>query len=95
MQSLVSPLSSRILLPQVGKTSESVDGGESGEGGGVTGRVFSSPSGVPGIQWRPGIGNPFQSQHEGVCFTLFCPYVIAMPNMMESMWEWNGSFHWK
>ncbi|XP_023756787.1 general negative regulator of transcription subunit 3 isoform X2 [Lactuca sativa] len=67
MQSLVSPLSSRILLPQVGKTSESVDGGESGEGGGVTGRVFSSPSGVPGIQWRPGIGNPFQSQHEGFC----------------------------
>ncbi|CAI9289790.1 unnamed protein product [Lactuca saligna] len=65
MQSLVSPLSSRMLLPQVGKTSESVGGGESGEGGGVTGRVFSSPSGVPGIQWRPGIGNPFQSQHEG------------------------------
>ncbi|CAH1420127.1 unnamed protein product [Lactuca virosa] len=65
VQPLVSPLSSRMLLPQVAKTSETVGGGESGEGGGMAGRVFSSPSGVPGIQWRPGIGNPFQTQHEG------------------------------
>ncbi|KAI3822727.1 hypothetical protein L1987_10324 [Smallanthus sonchifolius] len=63
---LVSPFSSRMVLPPGGKTSDAVSGGDSGgngEAGGVTSRVFSS-YGVPGIQWRP--GSPFQSQHEGV-----------------------------
>ncbi|KAL4591799.1 hypothetical protein LXL04_004771 [Taraxacum kok-saghyz] len=58
-QPLVSSLNSRMVLPQVVKTSES--GG--GELDGVTGRMFPSPSGVSGIQWRP--GNPFQSPQEG------------------------------
>lgn len=61
VQPLVSSLNSRMLLPPVSKTSDAVGGGENGESGGITGRVFPSPS---GIQWRP--GNPFQSQHEGV-----------------------------
>ncbi|KAJ9554842.1 hypothetical protein OSB04_009456 [Centaurea solstitialis] len=65
VQPLVSSLSSRMILSQGAKVSDGVgpgDGGNNGEAGGVTGRVFP-PSGVPGIQWRP--GNPFQNQHEG------------------------------
>ncbi|KAK1429247.1 hypothetical protein QVD17_11453 [Tagetes erecta] len=61
---LVSSLSSRMILPSGGKTSDAVSGSDSGgngEAGGVTSRAFSS-SGVPGIQWRP--GSPFQSQNE-------------------------------
>ncbi|XP_024971259.1 CCR4-NOT transcription complex subunit 3-like isoform X5 [Cynara cardunculus var. scolymus] len=38
------------------------DNGNASEAGGMTARVFS-PSGVPGIQWRP--GSSFQNQHEG------------------------------
>ncbi|KAL8217097.1 hypothetical protein R6Q57_023934 [Mikania cordata] len=63
---LVSPLSSRMVLPPSGKTSDAVSSGDSGSNGeavGVSSRVFSS-SGVPGIQWRP--GSPFQSQPDGV-----------------------------
>ncbi|KAL4578257.1 hypothetical protein LXL04_014377 [Taraxacum kok-saghyz] len=69
---VVSSLSSRMMLPQSGG-GKSGDGGDNGNGngngnggeGGVGGmgtRVFS-PSGVPGIQWRP--GSSFQTQHEG------------------------------
>ncbi|CAI9274783.1 unnamed protein product [Lactuca saligna] len=58
----VSSLSSRMMLPQSGVKSTNGDNGNGGEGGGMGTRVFS-PSGVPGIQWRPGIS--FQTQHEG------------------------------
>ncbi|KAI7735411.1 hypothetical protein M8C21_033012, partial [Ambrosia artemisiifolia] len=63
---LVSSISSRMILPPGGKTSDAVTSGDNGsnvEAGGVTSRLFTA-SGVPGIQWRP--GSPFQSQHEGV-----------------------------
>ncbi|KVH90623.1 CCR4-NOT complex, subunit 3/ 5 [Cynara cardunculus var. scolymus] len=65
VQPLVSSLSSRMILSQGAKISDAVgagDSGNNGEAGGMTGRVFP-PSGVAGIQWRP--GNPFQNQHEG------------------------------
>ncbi|CAH1428753.1 unnamed protein product [Lactuca virosa] len=58
----VSSLSSRMMLPQSGVKSTDGDNGNGGEGGGMGTRVFS-PSGVPGIQWRP--GSSFQTQHEG------------------------------
>nr|XP_043631689.1 CCR4-NOT transcription complex subunit 3 isoform X2 [Erigeron canadensis] len=58
----VSSLGNRMMLPQSVKTSDGADNGNGGEAGGLTSRVFS-PSGVPGIQWRP--GSSFQSQHEG------------------------------
>ncbi|XP_023745123.1 uncharacterized protein LOC111893291 isoform X1 [Lactuca sativa] len=58
----VSSLSSRIMLPQSGVKTSDGDNGNGGEGGGMGTRVFS-PSGVPGIQWRP--GSSFQTQHEG------------------------------
>ncbi|XP_010257713.1 PREDICTED: general negative regulator of transcription subunit 3-like isoform X2 [Nelumbo nucifera] len=64
MQPLVSPLSNRILLPQVSKGNDgtgSADSNNSGEGAVVGGRVFS-PSVVPGVQWRP--GTSFQTQNE-------------------------------
>ncbi|CAI9266142.1 unnamed protein product [Lactuca saligna] len=59
----VSSLSSRMMLPQSGVKSTDGDNGNGGEGGGMGTRVFS-PSGVPGIQWRP--GSSFQTQHEGI-----------------------------
>ncbi|WJX83114.1 hypothetical protein P8452_65798 [Trifolium repens] len=61
---LVSPLSNRLILPQVGKANDgptSVDSGTVSEAAAVSGRVFS-PSGVPGMQWRP--GSPFQNQND-------------------------------
>ncbi|XP_024971238.1 general negative regulator of transcription subunit 3-like isoform X2 [Cynara cardunculus var. scolymus] len=61
----VSSLSNRMILPQGVKTSDAFSSGDNGnasEAGGMTARVFS-PSGVPGIQWRP--GSSFQNQHEG------------------------------
>ncbi|KAI3518781.1 hypothetical protein L1887_07594 [Cichorium endivia] len=58
----VSSLSSRMMLPQSGKSGDGGDNGNGGEGGGMGTRVFS-PSGVTGIQWRP--GSSFQNQHEG------------------------------
>nr|KAJ0227281.1 hypothetical protein LSAT_V11C100025520 [Lactuca sativa] len=58
----VSSLSSRMMLPQSGVKSTDGDNGNGGEGDGMGTRVFS-PSGVPGIQWRP--GSSFQTQHEG------------------------------
>lgn len=62
----VSSLSNRMMLPQGAKTSDvGGDNGNGGESGGMAARVFS-PSGVPGIQWRP--GTSFQNQHDGVCY---------------------------
>lgn len=70
MQSVVSPVSNRIILPQAAKANDGLGSAETGnvsEGGVMGGRVFS-PSGVPGIQWRP--GSSFQNQNEAVCATL-------------------------
>lgn len=57
----VSPLNNRMMLPQSVKTNDG-DNANGGDAGGMTTRVFS-PSGVSGIQWRP--GSSFQNQHEG------------------------------
>ncbi|XP_004493142.1 uncharacterized protein [Cicer arietinum] len=64
VQPLVSPLSNRLILPQVGKANDgsaSVDSSTVNETAAVSGRVFS-PSVVPGMQWRP--GSPFQNQND-------------------------------
>ncbi|KAL5097744.1 hypothetical protein RYX36_002071 [Vicia faba] len=64
VQPLVSPLSNRLILPQVGKTNDgtaSVDSSTVNEAAAVSGRVFS-PSVVPGMQWRP--GSPFPNQKD-------------------------------
>lgn len=64
VQPLVSPLSNRLILPQVGKGNDgtaSVDSSIVNEAAAVSGRVFS-PSVVPGMQWRP--GSPFQNQND-------------------------------
>ncbi|CAI8613590.1 unnamed protein product [Vicia faba] len=64
VQPLVSPLSNRLILPQVGKTNDgtaSVDSSTVNEAAAVSGRVFS-PSVVPGMQWRP--GSPFPNQND-------------------------------
>lgn len=64
VQPLVSPLSNRLILPQVGKANDgatSVDSSIVNEAAAVSGRVFS-PSVVPGMQWRP--GSPFQNQND-------------------------------
>ncbi|GMI79238.1 hypothetical protein like AT5G18230 [Hibiscus trionum] len=63
-QSLVSPLSNRMILPQPAKANDgnaSVDSSNLGESAGIPGRVFS-PSMVSGMQWRP--GSSFQNQNE-------------------------------
>ncbi|KAE8695451.1 CCR4-NOT transcription complex subunit 3 [Hibiscus syriacus] len=63
-QSLVSPLSNRMILPQPAKANDgtaSVDSNILGESTGIPGRVFS-PSIVSGMQWRP--GSTFQNQNE-------------------------------
>ncbi|XP_028780174.1 CCR4-NOT transcription complex subunit 3 isoform X2 [Neltuma alba] len=63
-QPLLSPLSNRMMLPQAVKANDgtgSVDPNSVNEAAAVSGRVFS-PSGVPGMQWRP--GSPFQNQNE-------------------------------
>ncbi|KAG5100979.1 hypothetical protein AAZX31_16G039800 [Glycine max] len=62
VQPLVSPLSNRLILPQAAKANDgivSVDSSTVNEA--AAGRVFS-PSGVPGMQWRP--GSPFQNQND-------------------------------
>ncbi|XP_061358288.1 uncharacterized protein LOC133302510 isoform X2 [Gastrolobium bilobum] len=64
VQPLVSPLSNRLILPQVAKTNDgtaSVDSSTVNEAAAASGRVFS-PSMVPGMQWRP--GSPFQNQND-------------------------------
>ncbi|KAL2335079.1 hypothetical protein Fmac_016292 [Flemingia macrophylla] len=65
VQPLVSPLSNRMIMPQVARANDgtsSVDPTNANEAATVSGRVFS-PSAVPGMQWRP--GSPFQNQNEG------------------------------
>ncbi|KAH1077279.1 hypothetical protein AAZX31_19G097400 [Glycine max] len=62
VQPLVSPLSNRLILPQAAKANDGtvlVDSSTVNEA--ASGRVFS-PSGVPGMQWRP--GSPFQNQND-------------------------------
>ncbi|XP_057437678.1 uncharacterized protein LOC130729852 isoform X2 [Lotus japonicus] len=63
VQPLVSPLSNRLILPQVAKANDgmSADSSTVNEAAAVSGRVFS-PSVVPGMQWRP--GSPFQNQND-------------------------------
>ncbi|XP_022864954.1 general negative regulator of transcription subunit 3-like isoform X2 [Olea europaea var. sylvestris] len=64
MQSLVSPVGNRMVLPQAAKANDglgSADTGNASEGGVMGGRVFS-PSGVAGMQWRP--GSSFQNPNE-------------------------------
>ena len=66
-QSLVSPLSNRMVLPQAAKAndgSSSVDSSNPSESAGLPGRAFS-PSMVSGMQWRS--GSSFQNQNELVC----------------------------
>ncbi|XP_056171455.1 uncharacterized protein LOC115683302 isoform X2 [Syzygium oleosum] len=56
MQSLVSPLDNRIILPQGLKANEVtgfVDSGSGAEGASLVGRIFSPPV-VTGMEWRPG-----------------------------------------
>jgi len=63
---LVSPLSNRMIMPQVARASDgtsSVDSSNANEGATVSGRVFS-PSAISGMQWRP--GSPFQNQSDVV-----------------------------
>lgn len=76
VQPLVSPLSNRLILPQAAKANDGtvlVDSSTVNEA--AAGRVFS-PSGVPGMQWRP--GSPFQNQNDAVSFLLLCYYFFAM-----------------
>ncbi|KAK9155042.1 hypothetical protein Sjap_002522 [Stephania japonica] len=66
VQPLVSPLSNRMLLPQVSKSIEGIGSADSnnvGEAAVLGGRVFT-PSMVPGVQWRPNSVNPFQTSNE-------------------------------
>ncbi|XP_048138936.1 CCR4-NOT transcription complex subunit 3-like [Rhodamnia argentea] len=56
MQSLVSPLDNRIILPQGLQANEVtgyVDSGSGAEGASLAGRIFSPPL-VTGMEWRPG-----------------------------------------
>ncbi|XP_011078765.1 general negative regulator of transcription subunit 3 isoform X1 [Sesamum indicum] len=64
VQSLVSPLSNRIILPQAAKAADtlgSADTGNVNDAAIMSSRVFTSPV-VPGMQWRP--GSSFQNQNE-------------------------------
>lgn len=79
VQPLVSPLSNRLILPQVGKANDgtaSVDSSIVNEAAAVSGRVFS-PSVVPGMQWRP--GSPFQNPNDAVNFSslIFSSYFVV------------------
>lgn len=67
VQPLVSPLSNRILLPQVSKSSEGavlVDSANATEPTMIGGKVFSP-------QWRPHAGSSFQNPNEVVCYVKF------------------------
>lgn len=74
-QSLVSPLGSRVIVPQAAKASDglgSADPGNFSDAAIMGSRVFTSPV-VPGMQWRP--GSSFQNQNEAVCYigvSLYC-----------------------
>ncbi|KAK8546000.1 hypothetical protein V6N13_067241 [Hibiscus sabdariffa] len=63
-QSLSSPISNRMILPQAAKANDGsapVDSGNPTETARLPGRAFS-PSMVSGMQWRP--GSSFQNQNE-------------------------------
>ncbi|XP_040942121.1 CCR4-NOT transcription complex subunit 3 isoform X3 [Gossypium hirsutum] len=63
-QSLTSPISNRMILPQAAKSNDGnapVDSSNPNESAGLPGRAFS-PSMVSGMQWRP--GSSFQNQNE-------------------------------
>ncbi|KAK4359617.1 hypothetical protein RND71_021846 [Anisodus tanguticus] len=63
-QPLVSPLANRMMMSQAAKATDGTgvaDGASLGDATAMTGRVFS-PSGGPGMQWRP--GSSFQNQNE-------------------------------
>ncbi|KAK8651514.1 hypothetical protein V6N13_141115 [Hibiscus sabdariffa] len=63
-QSLSSPISNRMILPQAAKANDGsapVDSGNPTESARLPGRAFS-PSMVSGMQWRP--GSSFQNQNE-------------------------------
>ncbi|KAB2048571.1 hypothetical protein ES319_A13G121300v1 [Gossypium barbadense] len=67
-QSLTSPISNRMILPQAAKSNDGnapVDSSNPNESAGLPGRAFS-PSMVSGMQWRP--GSSFQNQNELVQF---------------------------
>ncbi|MBA0668011.1 hypothetical protein Goklo_000995, partial [Gossypium klotzschianum] len=67
-QSLTSPISNRMILPQAAKANDGsapVDSSNPNESAGLPGRAFS-PSMVSGMQWRP--GSSFQNQNELVQF---------------------------
>ncbi|XP_062113532.1 general negative regulator of transcription subunit 3 isoform X2 [Humulus lupulus] len=63
-QPLVSPLSSRMILPQATKAdgTGSLDSSNVSDAAALAGRVFS-PSVVSGMQWRPG-SEPFRGRTE-------------------------------
>ncbi|KAG2686303.1 hypothetical protein I3843_09G000800 [Carya illinoinensis] len=64
VQPLVSPLSNRMILPQVAKANDgtaAIDSSNVIEPTTLAGRVFSPPI-VPSMQWRP--GSAFQNQNE-------------------------------
>ncbi|KAK7315646.1 hypothetical protein VNO77_34212 [Canavalia gladiata] len=65
VQPLVSPMSNRMIMPQVVRANDGTASVDSSnvvnEAATVSGRVFS-PSAVPGMQWRP--GSPFQNQND-------------------------------
>ncbi|KAK6915800.1 CCR4-Not complex component, Not N-terminal domain [Dillenia turbinata] len=64
VQSLISPLSNRMILPQAAKSNDGISSTDSGnivESSVVASRVFS-PSIVPGSPWRP--GSSFQNQND-------------------------------
>eukprot|EP00262_Sarcandra_glabra_P009003 TRINITY_DN2297_c0_g1_i1.p1 TRINITY_DN2297_c0_g1~~TRINITY_DN2297_c0_g1_i1.p1 ORF type:complete len:861 (-),score=201.74 TRINITY_DN2297_c0_g1_i1:388-2970(-) len=66
VQPLVSPVSHRMVLPQVPKANDgtvSTDSNSVGESAVLSGRPYS-PSVVTGGQWRPHTASSFQSQNE-------------------------------
>ncbi|XP_073282352.1 uncharacterized protein [Primulina huaijiensis] len=63
-QSIASPLSNRVILPQASKASDGLgasDVGNAGDSAIMGSRVFTSPV-VSSMQWRP--GSSFQNQNE-------------------------------
>lgn len=79
VQPLVSPLSNRMILPQVPKATDgtgAIDSSNVGEPTAISGRVFSPPL-VPGMQWRP--GSAFQNQNEAVCYFAPIPFTHSLP----------------
>lgn len=86
VQPPVSPLSSRMILPQTAKANDgtsSIDSSNVGEAAAMSGRVFS-PSVVSGMQWRP--GSSFQNQNEAVCYFVLlylkkCYFMLFLTNL--------------